>query len=46
MLVFEIGFSQADKVVEILKSEEYSDIVVKKDLNSNDRVVSCRFQKK
>lgn len=46
MLVFEIGFSQADKVTEILRLEGYSDIVVKKDLNSNDRVVSCRFQKK
>lgn len=45
-LVFEIGASQGTAVSDILISEGYEDVTVKQDLNSNDRVVSCHFQKK
>lgn len=45
-LVFEIGCSQGKAVSDILKAEGYKDVTITKDLNSNDRVVSCHFQKK
>lgn len=45
-LVFEIGSTQGVAVSDILKAEGYKDVTVKQDLNSNDRVVSCHFQKK
>lgn len=44
--MFEIGASQGAAVSKILISEGYEDVTVKQDLNSNDRVVSCHFQKK
>lgn len=45
-LVFEIGASQGEAVSKILVAEGYENVTVTKDLNSNDRVVSCHFQKK
>lgn len=45
-LVFEIGSTQGTAVSDILKAEGYADIIVKQDLNSNDRVVVCHFQNK
>ncbi len=40
MLCFEIGFSQAEKVKEILEKAGFSEIDIKKDLDSNNRAVS------
>jgi len=40
MLCFEVGFTQAQKVKEILENAGFSDIQIKKDLNSVDRVVA------
>lgn len=46
-LLFEIGYAQAEAVSNILKANpNYTDIKVIKDINSKDRVVSCRFQNK
>ncbi len=41
-LIYEIGYDQADDLRAILKSEGYSDILVKKDYAGNDRVVIAR----
>lgn len=40
-LVLEIGYDQKNEVMEIF-SEKYTDIVCKKDLAGNDRVIICR----
>ncbi len=40
MLCFEVGFTQAEKVREILENAGFEDIEIKKDLNDVDRVVS------
>ena len=40
MLCFEIGFSQAESVKEILEKAGFKDVAVKQDLNSNNRVVA------
>ncbi len=46
-ILVEIGHLQGVDVVNIIKEhEEYTDIEVIKDINSKDRVVKCRFQKK
>jgi len=42
-LVVEIGFEQAASVSAILEKAGFHDIVVKRDLNGHDRVVSCRI---
>lgn len=42
MIFFEIGFDQAEEVSNILKENDYHDIVVKKDLSGLDRVVMAR----
>ena len=42
MIFFEIGFDQAEEVSNILKENGYKDIVVKKDLAMNDRVVYAK----
>lgn len=39
VLLFEIGFNQAQDVINILKENDFKDIEVIKDLNGNDRVV-------
>lgn len=45
-LMFEIGYDQMDDLVNILsKYPEYEIIEQVKDLNSNDRVIICRFHK-
>ena len=41
-IFFEIGFDQAEEVSKILKDNGYKDIVVKKDLAMNDRVVYAK----
>ena len=46
-ILVEIGYREGEDVVNIIKEhEEYIDIQVIKDINSKDRVVKCRFQKK
>lgn len=40
MLCFEIGFSQAESVKQILENAGFKDVAVKQDLNSNNRVVA------
>ena len=40
MLCFEVGFTQADKVKEILENAGFEDIKIKKDLNDVERVVA------
>ncbi len=46
-ILVEIGHLQGVDVVNIIKAhKEYTDIEVIKDINSKDRVVKCRFQKK
>ena len=42
MIFFEIGFDQAEEVSNILKENGYKDIVVKKDLAMNDRVIYAK----
>ncbi len=42
LIFFEIGFDQAEEVSNILKENGYKDIVVKKDLAMNDRVVYAK----
>ncbi len=42
MIFFEIGFDQAEEVSDILKDNGYIDIVVKKDLAMNDRVIYAK----
>lgn len=44
ILLFEIGFTQAKEVTDILKKEGFSNIDIYKDINSKDRVIKCRFQ--
>lgn len=45
-ILVEIGYKQAEDVVNIIKShKEYTNIQVIKDINLKDRVVLCRFQK-
>ena len=39
ILMFEIGFDEADAVCQILKKDGYDNIRVVKDLSSNDRVI-------
>jgi len=38
-LCLEIGYNQKEEVMGLLKMKEYKDIVTKKDLNGNDRVI-------
>lgn len=46
-ILVEIGYREGEDVVNIIKEhKEYTDIKVIKDINSKDRVVICRFQKK
>lgn len=46
-ILVEIGYREGEDVVNIIKKhKEYTDIKVIKDINSKDRVVKCRFQKK
>ncbi len=46
-ILVEIGYREGEDVVNIIKEhKEYTDIKVIKDINSKDRVVKCRFQKK
>ena len=46
-ILVEIGYLQGEDVVNIIKEhKEYTDIKIIKDINSKDRVVKCRFQKK
>lgn len=40
-LLFEIGYDQGNKVRDILISEGYTDIIIKKDLSGLDRVVTA-----
>jgi len=40
MLLFEVGINESERVAEILKNAGFTDIKVKKDLNSIDRAVS------
>lgn len=42
MVFFEIGHDQAEAVVKLLISKDYTDVTVKKDLSGLDRVVSAR----
>lgn len=42
VLLFEIGETQADAVADILKSNSYSDIEIKKDIYGNARMAVCR----
>lgn len=42
MIFFEIGFDQAEEVSNILEENGYQDIVVKKDLAMNDRVIYAK----
>lgn len=42
VLLFEIGETQADAVADILKSNGYSDIEIKKDIYGNARMAVCR----
>ena len=42
MIFFEIGFDQAEEVSNILKENGYKNIVVKKDLAMNDRVIYAK----
>ena len=42
MIFFEIGFDQAKEVSDILKDNGFEDIVVKKDLAMNDRVIYAK----
>lgn len=42
LIFFEIGFDQAEEVSNILKENGYKDIVVKKDLAMNDRVIYAK----
>ena len=39
VIVFEVGINQSERVAEILKTQGFKNITVKKDLNSIDRVV-------
>jgi release factor glutamine methyltransferase len=41
-LFYEIGYNQSEAVKEILINEGFADIIIKKDLSGNDRVVSAR----
>ncbi|MCP1102296.1 release factor glutamine methyltransferase [Aequitasia blattaphilus] len=43
ILIFEIGYDQADDVVQLLKMKDFHGIVVKKDLTGLDRVVKARY---
>ena len=40
-LLFEVGINQANKVADIMKNEGFDEIVITKDLNGIDRVVSA-----
>ena len=42
MIFFEIGFDQADDVSKLLEENGFKDIVVKKDLAMNDRVIYAK----
>ena len=42
IIFFEIGFDQAKEVSDILKDNGFIDIVVKKDLAMNDRVIYAK----
>ena len=42
MIFFEIGFDQAEEVSNILEENDYKEIVVKKDLAMNDRVIYAK----
>lgn len=42
LLFFEIGHNQGKDVKQILSNEGFTDVIIKKDLSGNDRVVSAR----
>lgn len=42
-LFFEIGYDQRNDVTKILKDNGFKDIICKKDLSSNDRVIAASF---
>ena len=42
MIFFEIGFDQAEDVSKLLEENGYKNIVVKKDMAMNDRVVYAK----
>ncbi|ADL52758.1 peptide chain release factor N(5)-glutamine methyltransferase [Clostridium cellulovorans] len=43
LLAFEIGYDQGEEVSELLKEYGFIDVIVKKDLGNNDRVVLGRY---
>ena len=43
MLILEIGYNQRDEVSYLLKSNNYKDIKVVKDINNKDRVISASW---
>lgn len=45
LIALEIGYNQADKVTEILKSNGYENITLYKDLSGNDRVLTANIKK-
>lgn len=42
VLALEIGYDQKEKVIEILKQNDYNEIYSKKDLGNNDRIVIAK----
>ena len=44
-LIVEVGASQASKVIKIFKKVGFNDIVVSKDLNKIDRIISAKWTK-
>ena len=45
ILAFEIGFAQGEAVSKIMKENGFKDIVIKKDISENDRIVIGRIEK-
>ena len=45
MMFLEIGYNQAERVVEILKEKGYQDIKTIKDYSNNNRVLTSYFRK-
>ena len=44
-MIVEVGASQASKVIKIFKKVGFNDIVVSKDLNKIDRIISAKWTK-